>query len=718
MKRYVWPALVFAFPFVYFFRFVYPDTSLLVLGNDFGWLYYVYKGYLADSVAHGHFPLWSPAEAGGYAFFGNPFAAALYPLNLLPIALRLLVGNYNYWFHQIYTVLGVSVFALGLYRWLQRVFGNPAAALFASVTLSACWSMGEFMRFPNAIHTMAWVPWVLAALHAAHHSSHIRPVLGGVAALLCEITAGYPYFVVYSCFLYGAYALDLHWTGPRPGWQRRAARQLGILLVPPLVTFPYTYTVSELMRVTTDRAGGQFGFASDYRFGPLDLLGSLVFPPVSTTEGCFYGGTLTVFLLVLYFWRHRDSHEKVGVLVAWMGFLAITMNYRSYLFTPLWSLIPVVNQMRAFSRMTIVLLPVLAIAIHQGFVLLSAELAKGAQARDLSPRFVWLVFGAILTLQVGLYSVKNSFNEDYTTMQAVNFPNGSHEIDFLMYTVLTLGVVLFVLSVDWAKFAHGREIALGILLVLVTQDAGTQGRLLWATPLAAVLGENGIDPSERPLEQAWALAKRKANFWRLIRDYFSLDRSSDMQSLAAEGLTKVPMQNFDYRAYTLFYWRAQGDKAEFDRLMGQQKLYFHAALHEHVSDFLGDADNSAARASAPAVLYFDGNELRVEITNAEPGYLSWIDNFDLGWSGELDGARVPIERVMGTFKAIRLQAPGTHHLRFVYRPLIPAGAYAAMGAGVVGLGLLAWWSRRRRRVQVSDAACGSEALPAGPGTAS
>jgi hypothetical protein len=697
MKHYVLPALVFAFPFVYFFRFICPDTSLLVLGNDFGWLYYVYKGYLADSIAHGHFPLWSPAEAGGYAFFGNPFAAALYPLNLVPVALRFLVGNYNYWFHQIYTVLGVSLFALGTYRWLKQTFGKPAAALFASVTLSACWSMGEFMRFPNAIHTIAWVPWVLAAMHSAHRSPRLRPVYAGVAALLCEITAGYPYFVVYSYFLYGAYALYLHWTEPRPGWKQRTFRQLGLLLVPPLVTFPYTYAVWELMHATTDRAGGQFGYATDYPFGPLDLLGSLVFPPVSSVEGCFYGGILTVFLLVLYFWRARDSHEKIGVLVALIGSLAIIMSYRSYFFTPLWSLVPIVNQMRVFSRMTIILLPVLAIAIHQGFVLFSDQLAKTAQDRDLSPRLVWLAFGTIFLLQAYLYTVKNSFNDDYTTLQAVNFPTGSREIDFLMYTVLTLGVVLFVLNVDWTKLAHGREIALAILLVLVTLDAGTQGRLLWATPLPTVLKQNGIDPSERPLQKSWALAKQKANFWRLIRDYFTLDRTSDMQALAAEGLTKVPMQNFDYRAYTQFYWRAQANDAELNRLMGQQKLFFHAALHENLSDFLKDADDYVARASAPSVRYFDGNELRMELTSVAPGYLSWIDNFDLGWSAELDGVRVPIERLLGTFKAIRLHAPGKHHVRFVYRPEIPAGAYAVMGAGWLGLGILAWVGRRRRR---------------------
>ena len=704
MKNYVLPALVFCFPLLYFFRFVFPNTSLLVLGNDFGWLYYVYKGYLADSLAHGHFPLWSPAEAAGYGFFGNPFAAPIYPLNVVPVLVRLIVGNYNYWFHQIFTVLGVSLFALGLYRWLNQTFKNPTAALFASITLSACWSMGEFMRFPNAIHTIAWVPWVLAALHSAYHSPRLRAVYGGVAALLCEITAGYPYFVVYSFMLYAGYCLYLHWIGARPGWQQRVMRQFAIVAIPPLLTFPYTHAVSQLMAVTTDRGGGRFAFATDYQFGPVDLLGSLVFPPVTSMEGCFYAGILTVFLLLLYFWKGRDSREKIAILVALMGFMAIITNSRSYFFAPLWSVLPVFNQMRAFSRMTIILLPVLAIAIHQGYVLFSEQIAKRAAERDFSTRFVCSAFATIFILQIGLYSVRGSFNSDYLSMMTVNFPPGWREIDFLIYTAFTLGVVLVVLHVDWTRLARGREIALAILLVLVTQDTGNQGRFLWARELATVLDENELDSVNQPMQQAWELAKRKGNFWRLIEDYFKLDRTSNLLALAAEGLTKVPMQNFDYDSYMRFYNKSQQNVDELNHLMGQKKVFFHARLDAELTDFLNDADVSAGLASTPLVQYFDGNELKLEVTNNGSGYLSWIDNFDSGWSAQVDGSRVRIERLMGTFKSIRISNPGKHTVRFVYRPVIPGRAYGVLFAGLLGLFAITWWGRRQRRRDSGSAA--------------
>jgi hypothetical protein len=392
MKNYLLAAFVFCFPLLYFFRFIYPNSSLLVLENDFGWLYYVYKAYLADSIVHGHFPLWSPAEAAGYGFFGNPFAAPIYPLNLIPIVLRLIAGNYNYWFHQIFTVLGVSIFALGLFRWLKQAFGNPTAALFSAITFSACWSMGEFMRFPNAIHTIAWVPWVLQALHSTHHSPYLRSVYGGIAALLCEITAGYPYFVVYSFMLYAGYCSYLHWVTPKAGWKPRALRQFAIIAIPPLVTFPYTQAVSRLMAVTTDRGGGRFAFATDYQFGPVDLLGSFVFPPVTSMEGCFYAGILTLFLLLLYFWKGQDSREKIAIAAAMMGFMAIITNSRSYFFAPLWTVLPVFNQMRAFSRMTIILLPVLAIAVHHGFRILMEQLTLPAVEQRLFKRFLGAAF--------------------------------------------------------------------------------------------------------------------------------------------------------------------------------------------------------------------------------------------------------------------------------------------------------------------------------------
>src|SRR5581483_5863154 len=107
--------------------------------------------------------------------------------------------------------------------------------------------------------------------------------------IFCQITAGYPYMVVYAYALYSGYALFLAYVTRRREHRIRAAIETAaVLLLPALLTLPYTSAISALMRLTTDRAGGDFQYAIAYPMGPLDFVGSLLFPPVATVEGCFY----------------------------------------------------------------------------------------------------------------------------------------------------------------------------------------------------------------------------------------------------------------------------------------------------------------------------------------------------------------------------------------------------------------------------------------------
>jgi hypothetical protein len=720
MRRFIGPITAFLFPFLYYFRFVVPNSSLLVIENDFDFLYYRYKAYLVDLIAHGHFPWWSPAEAGGYSFFGNPFTAPLYPLNALPLIVRLLVGSYNAWFHQIYTVFGVSIFAVGMYRWLHQVYGKAGAALFTSVTLSACWSIAEFMRFPNAIHTIAWVPWVLAVIHSAHFTSRLRPVYFGMVALFCEITAGYPYFVVYSFFLYAAYVLYLHWTSPGPTFKERLVRQMCLFLAPVLLLAPYASAISAITKVTRNRGGGDFGYATEYPYSMVDLVGSFVFPPVVTVEGCLYPGLFAAFLIALYFWWHPNVPEKVAVLIGFLGFLGMMLNYRSYIFTPLWSFLPIVNQMRAFPRMSVITLPILAVAIHEGYVFFADQIERAVNKRSLLPRAAWIVFGSMFAIQIFLYFVRERVNTEYIEWFGRYLPAGSHELDFLMSNIFTFVVVLCVMNVDWSQVRHGREIAFVLVLVLVTQDTGIQGRFLWTRPLDEFLRDRDVASNEQTslMRKAWAYTTRKSDFFRLVRDYFVLDRLNEAQSpwpgalgLTPDGLTVLPTPDFDFESYWRFFERTKPDDRH--RLMGKEKFFFDRANHGDAPAFLADNEAHSRDATPPRIEYFDGSELRLGITTTEPGYLTWIDNFNAGWSATVDDSPVSIERSMGTFKAVNLRAAGEHHVRFVYRPVIATFSYGLMTVGLLVPALLALWERRRRRLGLADAHAPRQAVIAG-----
>jgi hypothetical protein len=702
MRRYAIPALVFAFPLFYYFRFVFPNSGLLILQNDFGYLYFVYKAYLLDSWAHGHFPYWSPAEAAGYGFFGNPFTAVFYPPNLLLLLVRLLTGGYSTWLHQIYTVLGVSVFALGLYRWLHRSFKEPAAAAFAAIAVSTCWMVSEFLRFPNAIHALAWLPWALSALHAVHHERKLRYVFWGVAAIVCQATAGYPYFFVYSLLFYAGYALYLHWSTDWVDWKWRAGHQLATVAIPILLTLPYTNAVSHLMAATTDRNGGDFTYATEYTYGPLDLIGSLVFPPVATVEGCFYAGSLAVFLMVLYFWRGSNAREKVAVLLGFIGFLSLMFGFRSFLFAPIWSFTPVINQMRVFGRMATMLLPLLAIGLHQGYTVLARQLAQPAKERELSPRLVWRVFGAILLVQAYLYVVREPLNGEYARLTVPTLPGKSREIDFLMYTLMSLGLVLAMLRIEWASLRFGSALSCAALVWVVTLDTGTEGRFLWAQPIEQSYSALGAPAHGNVAYRVYSAGKVEGNFHRLIHEYFELDRIANSGELTWRGLTRGLIPNWDYQSYASFLHKWGSDATTVDRLIGKQKLFFHTELSSAPKAFLANARR--ADAAAPVIKQFDGSELLVEITTREPGYLAWIDNWDDGWRAQVDGASAPIEKLLGTFKTVRLARPGKYVVRFRYRPVISPVAYVGLLLGLSGLVFLPLWARRQRRKAAAQAA--------------
>ncbi|MHC4086934.1 MAG: hypothetical protein ACYSU5_17260 [Planctomycetota bacterium] len=164
-SRFLLPAAVFCWPFLYLFRLVLAiNGQYTAIGNDFILLYYKYKVYLLACLSDFHFPLWSPAEGAGYPFYTNPFTQAFYPLNLLLVLWYKILGGFNPLDYQVYTVLGISIFALGLFMWLRLINTNLRAVVFSVLIMSVSFKVTEIIRFPNAVHTAAWYPWILYAL--------------------------------------------------------------------------------------------------------------------------------------------------------------------------------------------------------------------------------------------------------------------------------------------------------------------------------------------------------------------------------------------------------------------------------------------------------------------------------------------------------------------------------------------------------------------------
>ena len=87
-------------------------------------------------------------------------------------------------------------------------------------------------------------------------------------------------------------------------------------------------------------------------------------------------------------------------------------------------------------------------------------------------------------------------------------------------------------------------------------------------------------------------------------------------------------------------------------------------------------------ASEP-VKSFDGSTLTLQIDTTTPGYITWIDNWDAGWKARVDGAAVPVEKIMGTFKTVRIAKPGSHVITFAYRPIVKITSRTASAAVII-----------------------------------
>ena len=184
--------------------------------------------------------------------------------------------------------------------------------MFATLTMSVSFKVTELLRFPNAVHTACWYPWILYAMTAIAQSKSWRMALGhGIGmfvAIIGLFTGGYPYFLWYAPFLLCPYAALLLLYGGRRkcvthaaiGWKRVLvvySLAVGSVL---LVCAPYLAKFWDLMQQTTDRAGQSFAYSTEHVFSCQDSIGSLLFPPAAQTEGWYYFGSVPLFLIMVH----------------------------------------------------------------------------------------------------------------------------------------------------------------------------------------------------------------------------------------------------------------------------------------------------------------------------------------------------------------------------------------------------------------------------------
>lgn len=680
--------LIVTWPFLFCWqRVALIDGTYFSISNDFDQLYYTPKLYLLASLAEGHLPLWSPSEGAGFPFFSSPFSQTFYPLNLPLLWLYHVRGAYSLLDHQRFTVLGVSIFALGLYCWLKQFRLRPRAILFASLLTSVSFKVVEILRFPNAVHTAAWYPWILLALTSlAFSKSKKQSLIYSVWLVFfasCFLTGGYPYYNYYGLFLFGPYLALLLIGRARYRFfgvtRIRTDRFLIALGGAGLATLAlcggYLLSVARLMSATVDRGGKNFDYSVAHVFNLEDTVGSLIFPPSSQAEGWYYFGILAVLLMVVFFahevyegpsstpsepslppsnsWYHAPFVKLT--FVGWFGLISyITYGRSSALFGLLWHYLPCFSSLRVWGRMNIILVPILGLVLAVSYDHFERLLAR--RYLTLSRwKLVLLLSGAyliILGLQLELF-----LNKRYDFYWTEYFADAKGtEPNFIWagaFSFLALFVLLAQPLHNYSQRAMSAIVFCLLLGVAATDVRGARfDPWMWSGGRSHEAGGMGV-PS---VLNAATFGTRR------------IDRPRFLSTTAAYSVG-IP-ENWFFGRYVAFLARTEGQRAARRVLLGVTKpsrLYLSKRIqYAEIQSFLDDAAWFQKHAGF-SVISYTGDQLTVDISSSVAGYLSFIDNWEEGWGATADGRSIPIEQLFGTFKSVRI-APGKHRIIFSYQP--------------------------------------------------
>jgi hypothetical protein len=680
--RYLVGVFIFFWPLIYLFHHILPiNGQYTAVGNDFIILYYKYKVYLLACLAEFKFPLWSPSEGCGFPFYINPFAQVFYPLNLPLVVWYKISGGYNPIDHQFFAIIGISIFALGIYKWLRLINKNIRAVVLSTIIISVSFKITEILRFPNAVHTAAWYPWILYAITKIFKSQSVKDsLLGGITlvfSIICLCTGGYPYYIYYSQYLFIPYFLIFLFRPFRRylfdvdsiRWKNVIFIFAVSAVLAALVCGPYILGIKNLMYQTTERTGKDFDYSTDYYiFNLVDTIGSLVYPPAAEAEGWYFFSITALLIILLYlFTKSADKvssnsyfSSEIAVkifFVLWIGIISyISYGKYSYLFIFLWKYMPGFSSLRVWGRLSIILLPILAWLLSLSLNHFENLISGG----EIKNKDFYKKYGAILTL-ILIYIII-LFTQLYLHLNKIYDTQWK---DYFQYVwscskwFLYLGALAF--AVILSILAIGKKYALGSNKILVI-----------ITFLLAVVAASEMWPVGT---HTWTYKEKISNY-RMNLDVDAINRLSFNYSRTAYRNTIILapvfnvgiMPSWYFGRYLKFLKEYSGDLESQEVLLGvigKQKVFFSESIdYKTVRDFLMDA---LRYKNHGFLLSYTGDELEWKIDAPAAGYLSFIDNWDSNWKVFVDGEENKIELLFGTFKSVAIKQ-GEHRIKFVYKP--------------------------------------------------
>lgn len=690
-----------------------------------------YRGYLAEAWRQGRWlPLWNPHIYLGAPFLANIQAAALYPPNLLLLALP--TTSAIAWL----VALHAGLAGAGMYLYaLHGLRLGRAGSLVTGLIYMLSALMVSHVGHLNQSNTLAWTPWLMLATDRAAVAP--RPArLAVVAVVVALIIAAGHTQQAYFSFLLATIAAGARLWGiavRRRLWGRTARTVLllgaAVALGVGVMTLQLAATF-ELMGQSVRSGGLSLADAggSSLPFG--GFLGDLL-PNYSGEHRAEFATSVgaaalpLIALALVVRWRRPRV-----TLWAVLGGVALLVAFgpKGRVYDLFYAALPGFHLFRVPSR--VLLFTTVAAAVLAGHGVQTAQqLALAWRARHRRPAIQGAVVGATALAALPLLAELVMFqagNPQRGLLRAFQ-PVQQQSLQLMaLFEGMAVAIILGGLLWRWT--------ALGLLPVAVAADlvllAGHtypmnpfSDELLHASSVTAGLAPHDLNqrylalvPVDSPVPSTSAApagldAWDEARYAGLLRQLESRTPNTSMTdgTLDADGYDGgiLPMRSYvDFRK-TLIPADSANPPDFTDRLLTQRvqdpSWLQRAAVATVVTPASADpnppanrilvkvsqagayvawrpTENVPARAhmedgTAARVISDTGERLVVHLPEGATGQLILADTYYPGWKATVDGAPAAVEQYDGYVRAVRIPS-GAREVVFEYRPtwLMPAAA--------------------------------------------
>ncbi len=685
-------------PFIFFFPL---SSGYMAMGNDFDLIYYAYKKYIFEFWQDGQLPFWSPSEGAGFTLIYNPFAQFFYIPSWLLFVVADLKNSFSLYDYLIFTIFGISIYSLGQYLWLKNLkISNNKITFIVTLLVPAALILSNFLRFPNAIHTIAWLPFLLLGMnYSLDKSKLLKSFFLIFLSSFFIFTAGYPYFIfyifVFSC-MYFVFILFLFKIDLKKIFLVFLKNLIPVLASLTLA-FPWLLGVLKTLSITQDRNLGDYKYASETGFTLIDILGSWIYPVTSNPEGRYYFGIIVTFLICKFLidlnkkLLQQSVFKKKIIYFTIISFFLISFLSMSEteIFQYFWSNFNLIQNMRAWDRTNILMVPIISLLMVISITYFLEIINKSKLESNsiiyhkISSNFL-IIF--LLIFQIVLY-LNESYSDHWYVWQEKRFIYAENSVPFPLNYIVKLSdgrinilstfmLLIFInftfTKLFYYKITNKTKFVLFSILVFVIFEQFLNSNIQWglkewkttnthqAHYANKTLDDNFNKPRIKTIVHGnnyfrdnaftinnflnWGNQKHNSIYW----DYF------DKEGNLIKQLDKQEIQNVE----TFFGLNAKNKKIFFSKNLDD----------ENIIKFVTNSEKFEKKnAINYKIKHFSNNKIIIDFYSDAEGYLSYIDNNDFFWHAYLNNRETGILELMNTYKAIFFKS-GTNTIEFKYEP--------------------------------------------------